>query len=287
MKYQTKIIFTILLGLLLNPGGAWADPPRPEEATVPMRPLVGDQNPGLGEQAISVTPISTSIGRLAFVPKNEGSVSLGYRRTGGNTDTANLSFNFDFSYEREKYRLFLDGKSAYSETNGIKSDDENEVDLRAELRIDRLFPFWNVNYLKSPFKGYDNRLSTGPGCGYYFIKTEQTYLTASAYVLYNRDTFIQSDKEGNIEEKHFMNYLETRFRHKFNDSIKFKEKFILKVSSKSDQDYYLYYEGSVENSLTENFGLEFKIIADYANIPPSEGVKMLDSKFITAVKYSF
>jgi len=232
-------------------------------------------------------PISASIGRLAFVPKDEGSISLGYHRTGGNTDTADMSLNFDLSLERKTYRFFLDGKSAYSESKGIKSNDENELDLRGEMRFDRLFPFWNVNYYKNPFKGYDNRLSTGPGCGYYFIKTEKTYLTGSVYVLYNKDSFIRPDKDGNMKEEHFVNYAEWRFRHKFNDSIKFKEKLVLKVSSKSDKDYYIYYEGSVENSLTNNLALEFKVIADYSNLPPSPDVKMLDSKFITLVKYNF
>jgi len=220
------------------------------------------------------------------VSAKDGSFSLGYQRHEGNTDSADLALNASIQRERETYRVFLAGLSNYGEAGGIKNQEESEIDLRLELRFDRLFPYWDTNYYHNRFRNYDYRIATGPGVGYYFVKTDRSYLTASYTLHYNKDRLIEAH-ENEMESAYYMNKFEERFKYKFTDTLKIKQKGIYRLSNKSADDYYLLCELKLVNDLTKSLALEFVYVYDYQNMPEAEGVDKLDTSASTLIKFKF
>lgn len=216
----------------------------------------------------------------------DGSFSLGYQRYEGNTDNADLTVSGSIQRERETNRIFLSAVSAYGENDGVKNREETEIDLRFELRYGKLFPFWDTNYYHNRFRNYDYRIATGPGAGYYFIKTDRSYLTASYYLHYNNDRLIEAQAVEK-ESSYYMNNIEERFKYKFTKSLKIKHKGIYRVSSRGGDDYYLYGDLKLVNDLTESLALEFIYTYNYQNLPEAEGVDKLDTSASTLISFKF
>lgn len=216
----------------------------------------------------------------------DGSFSFGYQRHEGNTDSADLALNASIQRERETNRIFLTAVTAYGENGGVKNREETEIDLRLELRRGRLFPFWDTNYYHNRFRNYDFRVATGPGVGYYFLKTDLAYLTASYYLHYNNDRLIEAQTVKK-ESGYYMNNIEERFRYKFTKNLKLKQKGIYRVSSRGEDDYYIFGELKLVNDLTENLALEIVYTHNYQNLPEAEGVEKLDTSASTLISFKF
>jgi len=215
---------------------------------------------------------------------DKGSISLGFAQNAGNTNTSSFNGKLKLSREMDKYRIFFNAKNNTSATDGKTTKEETDVDLRGELRIGRFFPFWDVRFYRNPFRKFASRIATGPGLGYYFIKTENVYLTGGYYVHYDIDNLTeQSDRK----TKYFMQHLEIRNRFYFTDSLKFKQKAIYKLSTRTSADYYVYYTVTLEDSITKTLSLEVRYFANYQNEPVSADVRRVDSTFTTGIKFKF
>jgi len=216
--------------------------------------------------------------------KDKGSISLGFAQNAGNTNTSSFNGKLKLSREVEKYRIFFNAKNNTNSTDGKTTQEETEVDLRGELRIGRFFPFWDIRYYRNPFRKFTSRIATGPGLGYYFIKTERVYLTGGYYVHYNVDNLTeQSDRE----TKYFMQHVEVRNRFYFTETLKFKQKAIYKISTRTGADYYVDYTATLEDGITKTLSLEIGYSLNYQNEPVSADVRRVDTAFTTGITFKF
>ncbi len=214
----------------------------------------------------------------------EGSVSLGFAQNTGNTNTSSLNGKLQLAREMEKYRIFLNAANNTSSTDGTTTQEETDVNLRGELRMRRFFPFWDVRYYRDPFRKFASRITTGPGLGYYFIKTETVYLTGSYYVHYNTETLTErSDRK----TEYFMQDVEIRNRFYFTDTLKLKQKAIYQISTRTGGDYYVDYTATLENSITKTLFIEIAYSTKYQNEPVSADVRRVDTTFTTGIKFKF
>ncbi len=216
--------------------------------------------------------------------KNNGSVSLGFAKTSGNTDTESLSAKANLSHKGETTRFSLSAKSIYGRSDGASTKEELETVFRAELRKDKWFPFWDFSHYRNPFQKYDYRIATGPGLGYFFLKDDAKYLSGSYYLYYNKDRLTEGADRG---YQYYIHNIEGRIRYKFSDSLKFKQKAVYKLTSKKPDDYYFIFETSIVNDITKRLALEVTYESKYQNLPVSDSVRKTDTNFTTSIRYNF
>jgi len=220
--------------------------------------------------------------------KQKFSISLGYVQTTGNTETSTINLKSNYTYKGTSKRVYFNLDSVYGSTKGEKTVENIQGNLRLEKRFLPYFVFWDINYYRNPFQGYEYSLGSGPGIGRYFFKNSNLYLSASYYVYYvynylNEISIFSNEKQ----ERYFLHHIEERFRIKITKNLKFKEKLIYKVSSRKSQDYFIALESSIINNLTKHLALEISYKANYQNIPVEAGIKRLDTTFSTLIQYSF
>ena len=221
--------------------------------------------------------------------KQNFSISLGVVSTTGNSETTTVRGNIDYAYKGEKWREYLKVSGLYGESKGEKTAERVEGWGRLERRFLPVFIFWDISYYRNPFQGYEHSVGTGPGIGIYLFKNEKIYLSTSYYVyrMYNELTDKYTAPITNDTERYFLHHIEERFRIKFLENVKFKQKVIYKQTSRSSKDYFVTAENTLENKITKNLSLEISYNLNYQNLPVEENIKKLDTIFITSVKYTF
>ncbi|GMT42320.1 MAG: hypothetical protein IEMM0002_0731 [bacterium] len=204
--------------------------------------------------------------------------------TSGNTETKTLSLKASLKVKKENRRVYLEAYYIYGETYGESTMEKIDVNNRWELRLNGFFPFWDIKYYRNPFQKYGYRLSTGPGLGYYFFKSEKTYLSASYYIQSHYDYLT-----GEVER--YVNYtvhnMEARFRYKFDENLKFRQKVLYRLSDRQPGDYWVDFEVSIVNNLTKRLALELSYTANYQNKPVDPSVKRLDTTLSTFLVVRF
>ncbi len=222
--------------------------------------------------------------------KNSLSITVGAVQTTGNTETTTFSLETSYTYKGEKWREYLNLSAIYGESKGDKTAERIEGSTRTERRIFPYFLFWDINFYRNPFQGYNYSVKTGPGIGRYIFKIDDLYLSASYYIyrvvnkLTNKYTYQPLEKR---YERYFLYNIEERFKLKITDNTFLRQKLIYRVTSRSWQDYFLDGKVSVENKITKNLYLQISYKFTYQNRPVEKGIKRLDTIFLTSIKYSF
>lgn len=221
--------------------------------------------------------------------KQNFSASLGVVATSGNSQTTTVRGNIDYTYKGETWREYLKLTALYGKSKGKKNAERIEGWGRLEKRFFPIFVFWDINYYRNPFQGYKHSIGTGPGIGIYIFKNEKIYLSTSYYVyrVYNELTDKYTAPITNYIENYFLHHIEERFRIKILKNIKFKQRIIYKLTSRTNKDYFITAENSLENKITKNLSMEISYNINYQNLPVGDNIKKLDTIFITSIKYTF
>lgn len=218
------------------------------------------------------------------VGETEASLSLGLVDTAGNSETTTFNSKANLSWKRGKYRVRLDGLYLYAESGGESVAEKVDVTNRWEIRLNSFFPFWDINYYRNPFQKYGYRIATGPGLGYFFIKNETAYLSASYYIRSHYD-HLTGDDERYVN--YTMHNVEERARYRFTDSLSLMQKLVYSISDRKADDYFVDFEALLKNKFTERLALEFSYVTSYQNKPVDPTVKKRDTTISTflVIKY--
>ncbi|RUM47731.1 MAG: hypothetical protein DSY47_06510 [Hydrogenothermus sp.] len=221
--------------------------------------------------------------------KQNFSVSLGVVSTSGNSQTTTVRGNVNYTHKGETWREYLKFSALYGESKGEKNAERIEAWGRLERRFFPVFIFWDIDYYRNPFQGYKHSIGTGPGVGIYIFKNEKIYLSTSYYVyrIYNELTDKYTAPITNYIERYFLHHIEERFRIKLLENVKFKQRIIYKLTSRTNKDYFITAENSLENRITKNLSMEISYNLNYQNLPVEDNIKKLDTIFITSIKYTF
>ncbi|MFQ5432168.1 MAG: YdiY family protein [Nitrospinota bacterium] len=210
--------------------------------------------------------------------ETEASLSLGLVQTSGNSVTTTFNSKANVSRKKGIYRIRLDGLYTYGESGGKSFAEKVDVTNRWEMRLNSYFPFWDISYYRDPFQKYDYRIATGPGLGYFFIKTDTAYLSASYYVRSQNDHLIgENEKYVNYT----MQFIEERAKFSFTENLSLTQKLIYSISDRKHEDYFVNFEAALKNKINSRLALELSYAARYQNKPVDVTVKRLDATIST------
>ena len=210
--------------------------------------------------------------------KTKASLSLGMVETSGNSETTTFNSKVNISRKQGIYRVRLDGLYIYGESGGVSFAEKVDVTNRWEIRLNSYFPFWDFSYYRDPFQKYDYRIATGPGLGYFFIKTDTAYLSASYYVRSHNDHLIGEDER---YVNYTMQFIEERAKYSFTENLSLSQKLIYSVSDRKNDDYFVDFEAALKNKISRKLALELSYVARYQNKPVDISVKRLDTTIST------
>ena len=222
--------------------------------------------------------------------KGKGSFSLGFVQTSGNSETTTVKGTLSYTNKGNIYRVYINSSVLYGSSNGEKNAEEIKFNGRFERRFLPLFVFWDVNYYRNPFKGYRQSLGTGPGAGIYIINNDRLYLTLGYYVYRVVNKLTDKYSSENFDkstERYFQHHIEERFKWKILKNLSLKEKLIYKITSRSNEDYFIDFYTAIENKITNRLSLEISYTVNYQNRPVGKKIKKTDTIFMTGIKYSF
>jgi len=214
-------------------------------------------------------------------PKWESSASLGFTLTSGNTDSVLLTAQALTQKKWDQNELRFGADGAYGETEDVKSADS----VRGYGQYNRLFSERWFGYIRGEalhdaISDIDYRFMVSPGIGYYFIKTERTFLSAEA-----GPGFVY-EKQGGDSTGYVTLRVAERFEHKFNDRVKIWQSLEFLPQVDDFNNYLLNAEIGVESKMTDHLSLKVYAVDNYDN-EPAPGRKENDIKLVSAVGYTF
>lgn len=210
--------------------------------------------------------------------KTEASLSLGLVETSGNSETTTFNSKMHLARKKGIYRVRLDALYIYGESGGVSFAEKVDATNRWEMRLNSYFPFWDISYYRDPFQKYGYRIATGPGLGYFFIKTDTAYLSASYYVRSHYDHLLGENER---RVNYTMQFIEERAKYSFTENLSLTQKLIYSVSDRKDEDYFVDFETALKNKISRRLALELSYVARYQNKPLDSTVKRLDTTIST------
>jgi putative salt-induced outer membrane protein YdiY len=214
-------------------------------------------------------------------PKWEKSAALGLTLTEGNSDTLLVTGNLLASRKGERNEILLGVDGTYGENNDVKNNETlHGFGQYNRLFTDRFYGYARLDGLHDAIADVEYRFTFSPGVGYYFIKNDQTRLSAEigpGYIY---------EKQGDDERGYFMLRLAEKFEHKFNDKTKLWQSFEVLPEIEDFDNYILNAELGVETQLVQKLALRSYVQDTYDN-EPAPGRKKNDIKLVTALVYKF
>jgi len=108
--------------------------------------------------------------------------SLGLNISEGNSDRQDLNLMLNVKRRTADSRFITDYLGYYSESGGIKTDDNHRLGSTYDIFRTRKF-FWRpllAEYFRDPFQNIDYQLTVGAGAGYQLIDTSKTEWSIAA-----------------------------------------------------------------------------------------------------------
>ncbi|HEU6447146.1 MAG TPA: DUF481 domain-containing protein [Verrucomicrobiae bacterium] len=232
---------------------------------------------GFNSYAIRAVPTPAETNKPAW----DSNVSLGFTLTSGNSDTllATTGFKTHRNNLTNEWTISLDG--SYGENSG----EENNEQAHGVIQYNHLFTKRAYGYGRSDafHDGIADvlyRFTTGPGAGYYFLKSKQTTLAAEA-----GPVGVIEKLDG--ERKNYVAARASeRFEHKWDDHTRIWQDVEVLPQFDEESNFLLNAEVGAEAALTKTISLRVVLQDNYVNLP-APGRKANDIKVISGLVYKF
>lgn len=209
------------------------------------------------------------------------SSSLGFNMTKGNADTRLLTAAFDATQEKDNnvYTFNLAGGDA------TQNGERTQRFFRGKAAYDRLLSdrsYLSVSgsFLADDIADLDYRTVLSPAAGYYFLKSEETKLSAEtgpAYVF---------QKQGGIDDNYLAWRVADNFSWKFSPTAKLFQYADYLLNTDDTKQSIIVAKAGVEASLTSSLALVLAVEDRFNNLPAA-GRKKNDVLVTSALKVSF
>ena len=131
--------------------------------------------------------------------------SAGLNISEGNTDRRDLNLMLNVKRRTAESRFLTDYLGYYSESQGIKTDDNHRLGSTYDIFKTRRF-FWRpllAEYFRDPFQNIANQITIGAGAGYQLIDTSKTEWSIAAGPAFKHTQFEtvepgESDSESTV-----------------------------------------------------------------------------------------
>jgi len=223
-------------------------------------------------------------------PAWEKSASVGLTLTRGNSETLLATANILAAKKWEKNELSLGVDGAYGETKlpGATNSTKNAESLHGFIQYNRLltgrlYGYGRVDALHDAVADVEYRLTFSPGAGYYFIKSENTKLSAEVGPAFIYEKIGSADEHG-----YFTLRVAERFEQKISDRARIWQSAEFLPQVDHFENYLINAELGIEADLTKDKKLALRsFIQDTYDNEPAPGRKKNDLKWVTAIAYKF
>ncbi|MBU2540856.1 MAG: DUF481 domain-containing protein [Candidatus Omnitrophica bacterium] len=220
------------------------------------------------------------------VPKAwERKISLGFNKSGGNTQQSQLAFSL-FANRKSEFNEFTVGAEAFYSSSENKMDTQrSSVFIRYASSFGEELNWYNFYKFEAEhdrFADIDYRLVPSIGLGYWF-SDEESFKALSECGLGLEHTKFRIDNKDNDEIIIIPRvFLEKKLVH---DS-RISQDLLLYPTLDEWSRYRLHSETSFLNPISDSLSIRLSFIDDYNSDPPGN-TKKNDFRLISALEYSF
>ena len=216
----------------------------------------------------------------------QSSLTLGLTITKGNSDTSLFTGKLlsDRKTPANEYALGVD--VSYGENNSVKSTELlHGFGQWNHFFSEGLYGYWHAEGVHDGIAEIDYRFSTGPGIGYYFIKSKQDTLSAEGG---GSITFQEIGAGAQRADTTYATLrLAERYEHKFSFyGARFWENAEVLPQVDKFQHFLVNAEIGIDASIAKNLSLEMYVDDAYDSEPAAVS-KRNDVKYVSAVSYKF
>jgi len=214
-------------------------------------------------------------------PTCDSSLAFGLTLTSGNSDTllTTAAFKSRKKTEENEFGFVLDG--AYGENDSVKNNETLHGGAQwNHLFTERFYSYVNGEGLHDGIADIKYRFTLGPGAGYYFIKTANTFLAGEV------GPSVVFEELGDVESTYVSLRLAERFEHKLSTGARVWERAEILPQVDKVENFLVNAEVGAETALTKTLSLQVTLQDNYVN-QPAPGRKDNDLKLITSLVYKF
>lgn len=210
------------------------------------------------------------------------SLSLGYNRTNGNTDTELFSTDYAGEKKKEKSKTKVGANAQIGRDKGAQT--ANNYGLFGQYNYnftDKYYWYVKGAYDSDKIADLDRRVTVGPGLGRYLVESEKTTLDFELGLTYISEKFKGVSGEDDLGYRAAQN-----FSYKFNDTASLWQNAEYVGNSDDSNDYILKAQLGVKSSMTSMLSLKAYIENEH-NSQPALGKTKNDTSFVTMLVISF
>lgn len=209
----------------------------------------------------------------------QGSVSLGYLHTTGNSNTVSLNGKALAGYKRDRWIDTFALTALNASQDNVRTAESYEGSAQSNYSLnDNDYVFGLVDYLADRFSGYQRRATEAAGYGRLLVNSDSQQLSVEAGLGARQTLFTDATRKRNVIERLGVNYL-----YRFDTKSNFNEN--LTVEHGKDNNF----TQSV-TALTTNLAGDFALSVSYTlkhNSTVLPGFKHTDTIAAVSLVYSF
>lgn len=213
--------------------------------------------------------------------KWNGDLGFGFSKTTGNSDTTNLSLTLSAN---KKLTTKVDWKNGASYLYGRNNDVKNSESLLLGSRIEwnhqeRIFSFYEMQYLRDEFKDYNYRISPAAGVGYKAYSSDSSllsFLAGVSAVSINYESIDDTESYAALK-------LGNQLGWKLSPTTEFKETLDFNMDFSNTERFFLHFEAGIAAAINQRWSLKFSFLDNFDNQPVSPNINKNDAAFIAGV----
>jgi len=220
------------------------------------------------------------------LPAWKGTLTIGGKYTGGNTNTRSITSQLDAERRAEMDRWTFKAWWNYGQE---KTNGSNRITTRNEggsIKYD-YFVTKKLYYLAiagaeaDSLADLDLRYYGGAGAGYQFLEGDKTSFLGELALTYFAEKFSTGTDNSTVALR-----VAYKLSHKLSDTTKIEQDLTLFPSVEKIDDFYGKLDTRLRADLTKSMFAQLQNIIDYDNTP-APGAKRLDDQILLTVGWSF
>lgn len=205
---------------------------------------------------------------------------LSYVQAGGNSDVTTFAAKNTLKYSFwERWTGTWRAGVLYGQTDGIKSAERYETDLRMDYSASERFYYYGLaGWLQDKFAGFDSRYYAGPGAGYRFVDGPRHFLSSELGANYAKEEYTDETESDFLEGRAFGKY-----EYVFNDNVKFSQQVEYLHNFQDSDKYKINATTELTTKLTDQFSVKVSYEVRYDNRPTPDTLKNTDTLLSVAL----
>lgn len=205
---------------------------------------------------------------------------LSFVQTGGNTDVTSFAAKNLLRYRpSDAWAFGWKAAALYSRTDGDKSAERYETDLRADYSASqRLYYYGMAGWMQDTFAGLDGRYFAGPGVGYLILTGDRHRLATELGAQYAKERYTDGTQSDFLEGRAYGKY-----EFQFNEAATFSQALEYLHNFKHSEQYNLISTTGLQAQLSERLALKVTYEIRYDNRPTPADLKKTDTLLSVAL----